>query len=174
MNSLEKKAIFISIFQMAEDGKLTSTEQSEIMNALISYGRSLKPDEVNEAFKNIRLGTRNLLEQSEKCIDSALDSVQEFHKMLEGVETKVKSLPNGATVGDDAETIKFISSLKKDAYNFSEAQKLIGISRQTIKKHAESGSHSLKTTRIVKTDYITRENLIVYYRDYFKKDGFGF
>lgn len=159
---------------MAEKGELTSTEQSEIMNALISYGRSLKPDEVNEAFKNIRLGTRHLLEQSEKCIDSALDSVQEFHKMVKAVLKEEVKLPTGATVGDDAETIRFINSLKKDAYNFSEAQKLIGIARQTIKKHLENGLHSLKKTRIGKTDYITRENLIVYYRDYFKKDGFGF
>lgn len=51
---------------------------------------------------------------------------------------------------------------------------MIGISRQTIKKHAENGLHSLKITRIIKNDYITRENLIKYYRDYFKKDGFGF
>jgi citrate synthase len=171
---MNKKAIFISLFQMAEQGELTSTEQSEVMNALISYGRSLKPEEVNQVFKNIRLGTRHLLEQTEKSLDSALDSVHEFHKMLEGVIAKEKSLPDGATVGDDAETIKFIDSLTKDAYNFSEAQKVIGISRQTIKKHAESGSHSLKTTTIGKTDYITRENLIVYYREYFKKDGFGF
>jgi citrate synthase len=171
---MNKKAIFISLFQMAEQGELTSTEQSEVMNALISYGRSLKPGEVNQVFKNIRLGTRHLLEQTEKSLDSALDSVHEFHKMLEGVIAKEKSLPDGATVGDDAETIKFIDSLTKDAYNFSEAQKVIGISRQTIKKHAESELHSLKTTTIGKTDYITRENLIVYYRDYFKKDGFGF
>ncbi len=94
--------------------------------------------------------------------------------MLEGVIAKEKSLPVGATVGDDADTIKFIDSLTKDAYKFSEAQIVIGISRQTIKKHADNRLHSLKTTTIGKTDYITRENLIVYYRDYFKKDGFGF
>lgn len=159
---------------MAEKGDLTSTEQSEVMNALISYGRSLKPDEVNEVFKKIRLGTRHLLEQTEKSIDSALDSVHEFHKMLEKVIEKDKTLPDCATVADDAETIKFINSLDKDAYNFSQAEKLIGISRQTIKLHAKKGFHSLKTTKISKTEYITRENLIRYYRDYFKKDGFGF
>ena len=159
---------------MAESGELNKTDQSEIMNALISYGRSLKPDEVNEKFKNIRLGTRHLLEQSEKCVDSALDSVQEFHKMVKAVLKEEINLPLGATVGDDAKTIKFINLLKKDAYNFSEAEKLIDITRQTIKKHAESGLYSLKITRISKTDYITRENLIRYYRDYFKKDGFGF
>lgn len=75
---------------MAESGELNKTDQSEIMNALISYGRSLKPDEVNDAFKNIRLGTRHLLEQTEKCLDSALDSVIEFHKAIEGVITKEK------------------------------------------------------------------------------------
>lgn len=171
---MNKKEIFISLFQMAEQGELTSTEQSEITNALISYGRSLKPDEVNEAFKKIRLGTRHLLEQTEKSLDSALDSVHEFHKMLEGVIKKEQNLPDGATVGDDAETIKFINSLTKDVYNFSEAEKLIGISRQTIKKHAEKGLHSLKATQFQKSEYIIRENFIKYYRDYFKKDGFGF
>ena len=162
MNSKDKKGIFVSVFQLAESGELSNTDQSEIMNALISYGRSMKPDEVNEKFKQIRLGTRHLFEQSEKCIDSALDSVQEFHKKVKEVLKEEVNLPTGATVGDDAETIKFINSLKKDAYNFSQAEKLIGITRQTIKKHAESGLHSLKTTRIGKTDYITRENLIIY------------
>jgi hypothetical protein len=174
MDSFEKKGIFVNVFLLAESGELTRTDQSEIMNALISYGRSLKPDEVNDAFKSIRLGTRHLLEQTEKCIDSALDSVLEFHKAIEGVITKEKSLPSGATIGDDAETIKFIDSLVKDAYNFSQAENVIGISRQTIKSHAEKGLHSLKTTKISKTDYITRENLIRYYRDYFKKGGWGF
>lgn len=171
---MNKKSIFISFFQMAEEGELTNTEQSEVMNALISYGRSLKPDEVNEKFKQIRLGTRHLLEQTEKCIDSALDSVDEFHKMIQMVIGKEAILPEGATVGDDAETIAFINSLVKDAYNFLQAEKLIGISRQTIKKHAESGLHSLKTTKISKTNYITKENLIRYYRDYFDKYGYGF
>jgi hypothetical protein len=174
MDSSKKKGIFVYVFQMAESGELNKTDQSEIMNALISYGRSLNPDEVNDAFKNIRLGTRHLLEQTEKCIDSALDSVIEFHKAIEGIITKEKSLPSDATLGDDAVTIKFIDSLVKDAYNFSQAEKVIGISRQTIKIHAEKGLHMLKTTKISKTDYITRENLIIYYRDYFKKDGLGF
>lgn len=171
---MNKKGLFVSVFQMAESGELSKTEQSEIMNALISYGRSMKPDEVNEKFKQIRLGTRHLLEQSEKCIDSALDSVQEFHKMIRQVLKEEENLPDGATVGDDVETIRFINSLNKDAYNFSQAEQVIGISRQTIKKHDENVLYGLKITRIGKTDYITRENLIKYYRSYFKKDGYGF
>ena len=171
---MDKKATFISVFQMAESGKLTSTEQSEVMNALISYGRSMNPEEVNEAFRKIRIGTRHLLEQTEKCIDSALDNVQEFHNMLEAVLKKKEKLPDGATIGDDAETIKFINSLDKDAYNFSEAQKLIGITRQTIKKHAEDGLFSLKVTRLGKSDYVIREDFIRYYRNYHNKDGWGF
>jgi hypothetical protein len=174
MDSSRKKGVFISIFQMAESGELTKTDQSEIMNALISYGRTLSPDKVNEAFKKIRLGTRHLLVQSENCIDSALDSVHEFNNAIKDVIGKEKKLPIGATIGDDAETIAFISSLVKDAYNFSQAEKVIGISRQTIKVHAEKGLYSLKTTKISKTDYITRENLIKYYRDYYEKDGWGF
>lgn len=171
---MNKKSIFISVFEMAEKGELTSTEQSQVMNALISYGCGLKPEEVNQVFKNIRLGTRHLLEQTEKSLDYALESVNEFHKKIEGIVTKEKSLPDGATLRDDAETISFINSLTKDVYNFSETQKLVGISRQTIKKHAEKGLYSLKIIKISKTDYITRENLIVYYRDYNKKDGYGF
>jgi tRNA(Ile)-lysidine synthase TilS/MesJ len=174
MNSKDKKGILISVFQIAESGELLKIEQSEITNALFSYGISIKPNEVNETFKNIRTGTRQLMEQIEKCLDSSLESVKEFHSNLEKHLGKIENLPKGATSGDDVETIKFIQSLEKDAYNFSQAEKLIGITRQTIKKHAESGLHSLITTEIGKTDYITRENLIIYYRDYFKKDGWGF
>lgn len=171
---MNKKEIFISVFRMAEDGELTNLEQKDIMNSLFSYGCSLKPDEVNEEFKKIRIGLRHLLEQSEKCIDSALNSVEEFHKAIRDVIGKEKNLPSGATIGDDIQTIAFIDSLDKDIYNFSQAENVIGLTRQTIKTHAEKGLHSLKTTKISKTDYITRENLIIYYRDYFKKDGWGF
>ncbi|MFY8213630.1 MAG: hypothetical protein ACOVKJ_04160, partial [Flavobacterium sp.] len=152
---MNKKEIFISVFQMAESGELTNLEQKDIMNALFSYGCSLKPDEVNEEFKKIRVGLRHLLEQSEKCTDSALNSVEEFHKAVRDVIGKEKSLPSGATIGDDAETIAFISSLVKDAYNFSQAEKVIGIARQTIKTHSEKGLHTFKTKSIKSNDYIT-------------------
>ena len=75
---MNKKSIFISVFEMAEKGELTSTEQSQVMNALITYGCGLKPEEVSQVFKNIRLGTRHLLEQTEKSLDFALDSVNEL------------------------------------------------------------------------------------------------
>ena len=73
---MNKKSIFISVFEMAEKGELTSTEQSQVMNALISYGCGLKPEEVSQVFKNIRLGTRHLLEQTEKSLDFAFGNVQ--------------------------------------------------------------------------------------------------
>lgn len=159
---------------MAENGELSKTEQHEIINALESYGRTLKPNEVNEKFKNIRLGIRYILEQTEKCIDSALDGVNAFHKAIKDVVGSDASLPKGALIGDDEETIRFISLLDFNIYNFSQAEKLIGISRQTIKKHADSGLYNLKVTRISKSFYITRESMIEYYRNYFKKDGWGY
>lgn len=171
---MNKKEVFISLFYMAEKGELSKTEQHEIINALESYGRALKPNEVNEKFKNIRLGTRCILEQTEKCIDSALESVNEFHKAIKDVLEIDESLPKGALLGDDAETIRFISSLNLEIYNFSQAEKVIGISRQTIKKHAESNQFNLKVTLISKSFYITRENLIDYYRTYYRKDGWGY
>lgn len=171
---MNKKEILVSVFYLAEKGELSKTEQHEIISALESYGRSLNPDEVNQRFKNIRLGTRYILEQTEKCIDSALEGVNAFHKAIKDVIGADASLPKGALLGDDEETIKFIGALELDIYNFSQAEKLIGISRQTLKKHAESGQFDLKVTRISKTDYITRENLIRYYRKYYKKDGWGY
>jgi hypothetical protein len=171
---MNKKEILVSVFYLAEKGELSKTEQHEIISALESYGRSLNPNEVNQRFKNIRLGTRYILEQTEKCIDSALEGVNAFHKAIKDVMGADATLPKGALLGDDEETIKFIGSLELDVYNFYQAEKLIGISRQTLKKHADSGQFNLKVTRISKTDYITRENLIRYYREYNKKDGWGY
>lgn len=171
---MNKKEILVSVFYLAEKGELSKTEQHEIIGALESYGRSLNPDEVNQRFKNIRLGTRYILEQTEKCIDSALEGVNAFHKAIKDAMGADASLPKGALLGDDEETIKFIGSLELDIYNFSQAEKLIGISRQTLKKHAESGQFNLKATRISKSYYITRETMIEYYRTYFKKDGWGY
>jgi len=171
---MNKKGTLISIFQLAESGELQKTEQAEITSALVSFGISLKPQDVDEVFKNIRIGSRHIFDQTEKCIDSALSSIKEINSKVESIIGKEANLPIGATVADDEPTINFIQSLTKDAFNFSEAERLINIARQTIKTHAEKELYSLKTTRIGKTDYITRENFIIYYRDYFKKDGFGF
>ncbi|UPS90289.1 hypothetical protein [Bizionia sp. M204] len=171
---MNTKEIFISVFQLAEKGKLSKVEQKQIMEALISYGNSINPKELDETFKRIRLGSRTLLEQTETCIDSALRVVKDFNKYIEDAELTIQSMPKGAVFGDDTKTLEFIKSLTEDAYNYSQAEKLIGISRQTIKAHADKGKHGLNTFTISKSEYINRENLINYYRAYFNKDGFSY
>lgn len=171
---MNKKSILIQLFQLAENGELKKLEQKDITEALFSYGISLKPQEVNSTFEKIRTGTRTLLNDIESCIDSSLSSLEEFHRNMEKSLGANSKLPKGATIGDDNETVSFIQSLTKDIYNYSDAANATNISRQTIKKHADGDLYNLKVTQIKKSEYITRENLIEYYRAYFKKDGFNF
>jgi hypothetical protein len=164
----------ITLFQLAAKGKLTEIEQQHIIQALVSFGNSTNPEEVDEVFKNIRTGSRNLLEQTENCIDSALSIVKSYNNYFEEAKISIQSLPDGAIYGDDKETLEFIKSLEEGPYNYSQAEKLIGVSRQTIKKHADTNKYGLKAFSVKKSQYISREALIGYYREYFNKHGYGF
>jgi hypothetical protein len=169
MNDLN---LLVSLFQFAEKGG--ELDRNIIVNALSSYGRSIQPSTLDESFKNIRIGTRNALNLIDSCLDESLQKVKVFNKKVLEVESEFGQLPDGASVNDEIDTIRFIDSLKKDVYNFSDASKLIGLTRQTIKEHADKNIYNLSTLRIGKTDYISREIMIKYYRAYFEKDGFGF
>jgi len=172
--NLDTKGIYISMFQLAEKGELTNLEQKYIVEALVSFGNSINPNDIEEKFKNIRIGSRTLFEQTETCIDSALSIVKGFNKAFDDAKLSIQSMPKGAIYGDDAETLEFIKSLKEGAYNYSQAGKLTGIARQTIKKHADKRKHGLKAFTIGKSEYISREVLINYYREYFNKHGYNF
>ena len=71
---LNTKSILISVFQLAEKGKLNKVEQKQIVSALFSFGMHRLSSNINtdnidaptqienieESFKKIRLGTRKL------------------------------------------------------------------------------------------------------------------
>ena len=158
------------------------------MSALFSFGMHRLSSNINtdnidaptqienieESFKKIRLGTRKLLEQTEQCLDEVLDMMKTQHQYINDFKIDLKNLPQYAVIGDNPKTLKFIQSLTQDAFNFSQAEKLIGISRQTIKSHADKNLHGLKPIEIGNSKYITKENFIEYYRNYFDKHGHGF
>jgi len=175
---LNTKGIFISMFQLAEKGELNKFEQKDVITALMSYGNFLlrkKPyDEVVTEFKKIREGSRLLLENTEKCIDSALENLKHLNDTIESIGLEMQNLPEYAELGDNLETLAFIKSLKQDLYNFSEAQKLTGISRQTLRIHAKKQLHGLKTTLLGKSEYISKERLITYYRAKHKDNDLPF
>ena len=54
MDSSKKKGIFVYVFQMAESGELNKTDQSEIMNALISSARKWSEKFVNLLLPEVR------------------------------------------------------------------------------------------------------------------------
>lgn len=164
--------LLVQLFQFLQKGG--ELDKENLIKALSSYGRSLDQSRLDEVFKNIRVGTKNAFNQIDECLDESIEKVKAFNKKLEEIEKEFGQLPDGATINDENDTIRFISSLIQDFYNFSEASKLIGLTRQTIKEHADKNLYNLKTIRIQKTDYITRQSMIIYYRTYFDKDGFGF
>jgi hypothetical protein len=164
--------LLVSLFQFAEKGG--ELDREKVINALSSYGRSLDPSTLDEVFKRIRVGTRNAFNQIDECLDEALNKVKVTNKIKSEIETEFGQLPKGASLNDDIETIRFIESLKNEFYNFSEASKLIGLSRQTIKDHADKNLYGLRTFRIKKSEYIEKRILVEYYRKYFNKDGWGF
>ena len=172
--NLDTKGTFISMFQLAEKGELTNLEQKHVIEALVSFGNSINPNDIDEKFKNIRVGSRTLFEQTENCIDTALSIIKGYNKTFEDAKLSLQNMPKGAIYGDDTETLEFIKSLTEDAYNFSQAKRLTGIARQTIKKHADNGKYGLRTIWIGKSEYISKKALIDYYRTYFGKNSYNF
>ena len=183
---LNAKSILISVFQLAEQGELTNLEQKEIINALHTYGISkinnqigddtnnLEEINIQDEFKRIRLGCRSILEQTEKCIDTALKMLKEYQINIEKMRAEIGKLPKFAQYGDSIELIKLIKSMDKDLYNFSEAEKLVNTSRQTLKKHAIIQKDGLRIFQSGKSEYLTREGLIQYYRAKLKDDSLPF
>lgn len=167
-------SLLIQLFQLAEKDGLNPIEQQQIIEAVSSYGRSLKPNDFQKKFKNIRTGTRALLEQIENCLDSSVKSVSEWHNIIAEIKTNDGKLPAGADISDDAETIEFINSLKKEYYNFSDAEKLIGPSRQSISIWAKEGRYSIKTIQKGERTMFTKIGIIEFYKAYNNKDGFNF
>lgn len=175
---LSTKGIFISMFQLAAKGELNQFEQKDVITALMSYGNFLlrnKPyDEVVTDFIKIREGSRLLLENTEKCIDSALENIKYMNDTVESIGLQIQNLPEYAEIGDNTETLAFIKSLTQDLYNFSDAEKLTGVTRQTLKKHAEKELHGLKVTVHGKSTLLSKERLITYYRAKFKDNSLLF
>jgi len=172
------KATFISMFQLAEKGELDKLEQKDVITALMSYGTFLLKnksfEEIQEEFRKIRIGSRNLLEQTETCIDTALETLKSIKDFMDKMQIDLKNLPEYAEINDDAKTLGFIKSLTKDLYNFSEAETLTGVTRQTLKSHSEKHLHGLRITELGKRKYLSKERLIYYYRVRFNDNGLPF
>ena len=164
--------ILVQLFQFAENGG--EMDREKVISALSSYGLSHDPLTVETVFKKIRVGSKNAITFIDNCLDESLERVKIVNKAKDDIIKEFGTLPEGASLGDDKETIRFIKSLTDDFYNFSDASRLIGLTRQTIKEHADKNLFNLKTIRKGKSDYITRDDIIIYYRNYYNKDGFGF
>ena len=183
---LNRKGFFISVFQMAEQGELSNLEQKDIIDALQSYGMSQISNQIStdpnnqqeiniqDKFKRIREGSRILLEQTESCIDTSLAMLKEYQANIEKILAEFGTLPEFAQIGDSIETIKLITSLDQDFYNLSQAQELTGVTRQTLKKHAEQELNGLKLFQIGKSLHLSREGIITYYRAKFKDHSLPF
>lgn len=180
---LNTKAILISMFQLAEKGELTKLQQKDVVSSLVNFGMSRLSQKldgsesklnIDEEFKRIRVGSRVLLEQTEQCIDTALEILKTQQSNFTQFKRDLKNLPEFAEIGDNLKTLNLIKLLDKDLYNFSEAEKLIGITRQTLKKHAEIGKSGLRIFESGKSKYLRREDLITYYRARTKDDSLPF
>jgi PAS domain-containing protein len=98
------------------------------------------------------------LEEIEQFVDAGLQVEKQMLKRLE-------NLPEGCFSSDRDSLIVFAKKLKKPLFNYSEAEKLVGVTRQTLKNHCEQKKWGLQELRSGRTNYLTREGLIAYYRN---------
>ena len=91
-------------------------------------------------------------------------------------DKRLRSLPKFALAEDNAKIASFIRALAadKDSYNFSEAERLIQITRQTLKKKIDKGFLEIKIEYSNKSALILKIDLIKLFRHYNATNTLGF
>lgn len=150
LSGFDEDRVYSLIFDMA----LTNKVEEEDFK--------LKIKKFNQSIPNFLEKLREIFSRAEK---NASIIYRENVRFLE----HAANLPAYGGVWDSDEVLDFIRSLKEDIYSFSEAERLLGVSRQTLTKYAKEGTHGLKTVRMKKSDYLTKESLVNFYREKWKR-----
>lgn len=168
--------IISTLFYYAENGKLDEIELGKYTTRLIAY--SLTPDDgkYKQRIKKYKQAVTNFLKRLEVELDKTEQVADSIVATIRKENKRLESLPEFSDTFDSNTTIKFIKSLNKDVYNYSQAAKeLKQITRQTLNKNIKEGKFAnVKPIIIGKTEYIRKQDLIKIYRVLFPSDNFNF
>lgn len=128
---------------------------------------SVDEKEVKLKIKKFRKGIPNFLKMVDDALDEAEKMNTRMYKLINVSKERINNLPKLAAFEDSDKVVEFIRSLDKDHYSFSEAAKLLGVSRQSLRKYADENLHGIKIVRVTRSDYITKESMASFFRKKF-------
>lgn len=137
-------------------------------NALLylSIGYKEQPQNLITKVNAMRKELPRFVEQFDKQLAKLIKTYEGVYNYHQAQIEKFENLPEYALAEDTEDTVDFILSLQKDYYTFKDAEQLLDITRQTLKKWADKKMHGIKCEAIQgkKRDYISKESLVKIYR----------
>ena len=173
------KNTIIDLFMLVEAGDLGNLNTNELVTGIISYAScnekgDYQAGNYKERLKTFRTGLADLFKKLDVMIDSAEGDVERIVSFQRKRMKKLETLPQYALIEDNDKIIEFIRSLDKEFYNFSSAENLVGVTRQTLKKKIDEGFLDIKLVYKNRAPLISVQDLIRIYRHYNETDTCGF
>ncbi len=137
----------------------------------MAYDISMPVKDFTKTLKKFKQAIPNFLKVLDEVLDEAEKMGLRNYEINEQEFEKIKNLPPLANTQDAPQVIAFIRQLDKDLYNYSEAAKLLGVTRQTLKTYTEDENHTLKRRYSGKSWYITKESIVWFYRNRFDDEN---
>ena len=147
----DEKRMFLLLYQMAFSNKMEKDDFK------------IKIKKFNQSIPNFLKKLNDILIEADRV---ATEAYKENVRMLE----RSRNLPECGSDWDSEEILDFIRNLEDDIYSFSAAERLLGVTRQTLKKYAKEGTYGIKTVQMKKSDYLTKNSIAIFYRKKWEKE----
>jgi hypothetical protein len=167
MNELEKESEKLNtVIDALLDGSLNRLNIVNFTSALYEYGlKMFNPSDYELGLKRIEENVQRFSEDFSKAIEQAKIMLNAHYQIAAKIENTRKSLPNNAKLDDPKPVIDFINKLHLEYYNFSQAEKVLGISRQTLTKYAKKKYLDYNTIRRGEREVISKKDIIIFFRN---------
>lgn len=164
------------LFLAAERGDLTDVDTDAYLLSIISFAShntaAYDDDSYKIRIKKFRMALSNFNSKLDATLGQAEIVADKIVKVGRANIDHIKGLPKFGEADDNKEVLKFIKGLKEDkeTYNFSEAQELTGVTRQTLKAKIDKGFMNIKPVYKSKVALLSKEDLIKLYRHYYNSN----
>jgi uncharacterized protein (DUF2344 family) len=137
----------------------------------MAYTNSMPLKDFTVRIKKFKQAIPNFLSELEIILDRTEKFGKDYYKFRETQMEAIKQLPPLAYELDHPDVIAFIRKLDKDLYNYTQAGELLEITRQTLTTYTNNENHILKKKQVGKSWYITKESIVLFYRDRFEREN---
>ncbi len=147
--------------------KPLDVNRNKLVSYLITYayGSNIDKKEFLSRIQKVRQGMENFITSLNDALDGVIKYGDALYKMKKEVEEDIANLPEYAMDLDHPAVKDFIRQLDKQSYNFSEAAKLLVITRQTLRRWVDDGNFGgIPTVPEGKREHLSKEAIANLFR----------